>query len=83
MVLVDKEMNLQHTVELYEDPDKWSHWEVIEWGNPNNDHPGEHGMYLAPARSGKILHRVRGSDWAAEMSAREWLHNYKKEQGLA
>ena len=56
---------------------------MIEWGNPNNDHPGEHGMYLAPARSGKILHRVRGSDWAAEMSAREWLHNYKKEQGLA
>jgi hypothetical protein len=75
-------VKLEHTVELYEDPDQWSFWEVIEWDNPNNKEPGEHGMYLSATRSGKILHRVRGNDWTSEMAAREWLHNYKKENGI-
>lgn len=65
---------MEYTVDLYEDPDyAVSYWDVIEWG----DHraPGE-----SPSRTGKVIHRVRGNDWNAEMMAREWLNNYKKEK---
>ena len=68
---------MEYSVELYEDPDQWSFWEVIEWGNPDLRAPGER-----PTKTGKIIHRVRGNDWVSEMAAREWLHNYKKENGI-
>jgi hypothetical protein len=65
---------MEYTVELYEDPDQWSFWEVIEWGNPDHRAPGER-----PTKTGRVLHRVRGNDRFAELAAREWLLNYNQE----
>jgi len=67
---------MEYSVELYEDPDQWSFWEVIEWG------PHPHPEDTVRRRTGMILHRVRGNDWVSEMAAREWLHIYKKENGI-
>ena len=65
---------MEYSVELYEDPDQWSHWEVIEWG------PHPHPEATIRRRTGKVLHRVRGNDWNSQIVAREWLNNYKKEK---
>ena len=65
---------MDYTIDLYEDPDRWSRWDVVEWG----DHPDP--LDPVQRRTGKIIHSVRGNDNYSRRLAQLWLDNYLREQ---
>jgi len=60
---------MKYVVELYEDPDQYSRWEVIRFSNPDSN-----------GRSvGEVLYSIRGNDSYTKNQADAWLNNYLNE----
>ena len=60
---------MKYVVELYEDPDRYSRWDVIRYSDPDSN----------SLSVGEVLHAIRGNDRYAEKLAHQWLEAYLKE----
>jgi hypothetical protein len=71
---------MKYTIELFEDPDRWSRWDVIEWGEHRN--PIDSKIDSKKRQVGKVIHSEHGNTSTTYSYARAWLDNYKKENGI-